>query len=62
MEVTVRLAVADYKKVPGRIRSQIKQVVCDNRSVLLDHWNRQTNGLRFDIDAILGQSDCSGLT
>lgn len=51
----------DFNKIPGKIRRQIVQKVRENASELMDYWNHRTNGLVFDIDASLGQIDCSEL-
>lgn len=51
----------DYDKVPGRIKRQIINLVQKKQKVLMRIWNSQTNGIKFDVDATLGQVDCRGL-
>ncbi len=51
----------DYSRVPGKTRRQIVRIIEENASDLMDYWNNRTNGMRFDVDAALGQIDCAGL-
>lgn len=51
----------EYRKVPGKVRRAIDDTFRQNQRVLLDAWNRLTDGITVDVDALLGQTDCSGL-
>lgn len=50
-----------FYKIPGKIRKGILRLIESNRSELLKKWLEQTDGIRIDLDAALGQTDCSGL-
>ncbi len=52
---------SEYEKIPGRIRRDINERICQNREELLRDWNSLTDGIKVDVNALLGQTDCSGL-
>lgn len=52
---------SEYRKLTGRIRRAIDERIGQNREELLRDWNSLTDGIRVDVDALLGQVDCSGL-
>ena len=52
---------SEYGKIPSRVRRTINERICQNRKELLRDWNSLTYGIRVDVDALLGQVDCTGL-
>lgn len=52
---------SEYGKIPSRVRRTINERICQNRKELLRDWNSLTDGIRVDVDALLGQVDCTGL-
>ncbi len=50
-----------FYKIPGKTRKGILRLIEANRGELLEKWIERTDGIRIDLDAALGQTDCSGL-
>ena len=57
----VLVGEAEYRKIPGRIRRAVDERIRQNRKELLRDWNSLTDGIRVDVEALLGQVDCTGL-
>ncbi len=51
----------EYEKVPRRVRRAIDQRIRENSEELLRFWNDRTDGIKVDVNVILGQTDCTGL-
>lgn len=43
------------RRVPRKTKRKVKKLIKENRRELSTLWNQQTNGIRIDIDATLGE-------
>ena len=43
------------RRVPRKTKREVKKLIKENRRELSTLWNQQTNGIRIDIDATLGE-------
>lgn len=42
----------------AKMRKKIDKLILEKRIELLKAWNTQTDGLKIDLDTMLGQTEC----